>query len=94
MWNNFFHSINPKQIENLMNNTSIIDEGKLLVNKKGEIIKPNSKGDKWLILYKESDDYIFTNFHSGWNIVMKEENFISKFMKESEIMLNITKYNI
>lgn len=89
-----FRTIDDKQIVKVMNKLTIIDEGTLIVNKKGEEIKIDSEGDSWLIQYKESDDYIFTNFHSGWNVLMKENDFISKFMKDSEFLLNVNKYNL
>lgn len=88
-----FRPIDDKQIVNLMNKLTIIDEGTLIVNKKGEI-KKDSTGNSWLIQYKESDDYIFTNFHSGWNVLMKESDFISNFMKDSEFLINVNKYNL
>jgi hypothetical protein len=89
----FFRPIYDKQIEDIMSKETIVEEGILIVDKNGEI-KKTSKGDSWTIQYKESEDYIFTQFHSGWNVIMKENDFISKFMKDSEYLLNTHKYNL
>lgn len=92
-WNRFFDPIDDKQIVKMMNKEIIIDEGTLNVDKNGKI-KTNKKGDSWSIQYKESDDYIFTQFHSGWNMIMKENDFITKFMKDVEYVITANKYNI
>lgn len=89
-----FRPINKGLIEKTMNNSIITEERTLNVNRNGEIITPKQNEDYWQIRYKESEDYIFTNFHSGWNIIMKESDFITKFMKDTEYLLNAQKYNL
>ncbi len=89
-WDTKFDPIYNNQIEDLMNKITIIEKDTLNVNKKGE---KTTKGG-WLIQYKESADYIFTRFHSGWNVIMKESDFISKFMKDSEFLIYAHKYNL
>jgi len=88
-----FNPIDDKQIVRMMDKETIINEDTLIVDRNGKI-KTSTKGDSWTIQYKESNDYIFTQFHSGWNVIMKENDFISKFMKDSEFLLYVNKYNI
>lgn len=95
-WDTIFRPVDNKQIEKFMNSVTIIDEDILSVNREGKIIDPdsNSDDDTWSIHYKESEDYIFSNFHSGWDIIMKETDFIDKYMKETAHLLGVIKYNL